>query len=128
MKVTIPLAATPGAHRIVVSGPAPQGGEHLSVAAIRVEVLDCPGFVFQEEAQAVLDSNRSDPHRLDADDDGLACENLRRRGQTVGTGGRGELARTGWSTVRLATGAALAIAVGLLVVGAARHRSRTTSR
>ncbi|MQA85626.1 MAG: hypothetical protein GEV03_13605 [Streptosporangiales bacterium] len=36
--------------------------------------LDCPDFDSQEEAQAVLDRDRSDPHGLDADGDGIACE------------------------------------------------------
>ncbi len=39
---------------------------------------DCRDFQFQEDAQAVLDQDRSDPHRLDglcdADDDGIAWE------------------------------------------------------
>jgi hypothetical protein len=38
--------------------------------------LDCDDFDTQEEAQAVLDADPSDPHRLDEDDDGLACEAL----------------------------------------------------
>lgn len=129
MKVTIPLAATPGSHRIVVSGPAPQGGEHVSAAAVTVEDLDCADFPFQEDAQAVLDANRSDPHRLDADNDAVACENLRRRGQTSGTGNTGgTLARTGSSAAGLTTGAVLAIGVGLLLVGLGRRRSRSTAR
>ncbi|MFF0886118.1 excalibur calcium-binding protein [Streptomyces sp. NPDC003456] len=46
---------------------------------------DCRDFVFQEDAQAVLDADRSDPDRLDEDqgpDDGTACEDLPRRGGT----------------------------------------------
>ncbi|MFJ7176588.1 excalibur calcium-binding protein [Streptomyces massasporeus] len=45
--------------------------------------LDCRDFAFQEDAQAVLDADPSDPHRLDEDqgrDDGVACEALARRG------------------------------------------------
>jgi hypothetical protein len=45
---------------------------------------DCRDFQFQEDAQAVLDQDRSDPHRLDAlsedESDGIACESLPRRG------------------------------------------------
>ncbi|AQS70716.1 hypothetical protein [Streptomyces pactum] len=44
--------------------------------------LDCRNFTHQEEAQAVLDSDPSDPNRLDEDqgtDDGRACEALPRR-------------------------------------------------
>ncbi len=36
--------------------------------------LDCSDFDTQEEAQAVLDEDPSDPHRLDEDGDGEACE------------------------------------------------------
>lgn len=37
---------------------------------------DCPSFATQAEAQAFFESQGSaDPHRLDADDDGVACEN-----------------------------------------------------
>ncbi|WP_245788147.1 excalibur calcium-binding domain-containing protein [Amycolatopsis marina] len=35
---------------------------------------NCADFATKEEAQAVLDADRSDPHRLDGDSDGLACE------------------------------------------------------
>ncbi|HEX2272940.1 MAG TPA: hypothetical protein VHG90_03590 [Acidimicrobiales bacterium] len=36
--VTIPLNASPGAHRIVVSGPGPGGGTHRSIATVNVVV------------------------------------------------------------------------------------------
>ncbi|MCE3551274.1 excalibur calcium-binding domain-containing protein [Pseudonocardia sp. RS11V-5] len=35
---------------------------------------DCPDFATQAEAQAALDADPSDPERLDADNDGIACE------------------------------------------------------
>jgi hypothetical protein len=47
--------------------------------------LDCSDFDTQEEAQAELDKDSSDPNNLDADNDGIACENLPHRG-----GGSGE--------------------------------------
>lgn len=37
---------------------------------------DCSHFDTHEQAQAVYDQDPSDPHRLDADDDGVACESL----------------------------------------------------
>ncbi|GAA4900588.1 excalibur calcium-binding domain-containing protein [Actinomycetospora succinea] len=37
---------------------------------------DCADFSSQAEAQAVLDDDPSDPERLDADDDGVACESF----------------------------------------------------
>lgn len=36
--------------------------------------LDCLDFASREEAQAILDADASDPNDLDADGDGLACE------------------------------------------------------
>ncbi|GAA2811447.1 hypothetical protein GCM10010441_40150 [Kitasatospora paracochleata] len=38
--------------------------------------LDCANFATQEEAQAVLNADPSDPNHLDADHDGIACEDL----------------------------------------------------
>lgn len=38
--------------------------------------LNCSDFATQEEAQAVLDADPSDPHGLDGDGDGIACESL----------------------------------------------------
>lgn len=38
--------------------------------------LDCSDFATQEEAQAVYDQDPSDPHGLDSDGDGIACETL----------------------------------------------------
>ena len=38
--------------------------------------LDCEDFDTQEEAQEVYEQDPSDPHRLDDDDDGVACEAL----------------------------------------------------
>ncbi|MDD7968677.1 excalibur calcium-binding domain-containing protein [Actinomycetospora lemnae] len=39
---------------------------------------DCSDFDTQQEAQAVYDQDTSDPHRLDDDGDGQACESLPR--------------------------------------------------
>ncbi len=36
--------------------------------------LDCSNFATRSEAQSVLGADRSDPHRLDGDGDGWACE------------------------------------------------------
>jgi hypothetical protein len=36
--------------------------------------LDCADFANREQAQAVFDRDPSDPNRLDADNDGVACE------------------------------------------------------
>ena len=37
---------------------------------------DCADFATQREAQAELERGPSDPHGLDADNDGIACEDL----------------------------------------------------
>lgn len=37
---------------------------------------DCGHFDTQDQAQQVLDETPGDPHRLDGDDDGIACESL----------------------------------------------------
>lgn len=37
---------------------------------------DCSHFDTQKQAQQVLERDSSDPHRLDGDDDGVACESL----------------------------------------------------
>ena len=47
-----------------------------SPAAAQTGDRDCPDFATQAEAQAVLDADPSDPERLDADNDGVACEDL----------------------------------------------------
>ena len=46
-------------------------GENTGAAA---EDLDCADFATQEEAQAVYNQDPSDPNGLDADNDGIACE------------------------------------------------------
>src|SRR5215207_5631590 len=46
--------------------------------------LDCADFDTQQEAQAEFNRDPSDPHGLDADDDGIACEEL------TGDGGAGD--------------------------------------
>ena len=47
--------------------------------------LDCADFATQEEAQAMLDADPSDPNGLDADGDGVACETLPSGGMEDGT-------------------------------------------
>lgn len=41
---------------------------------------NCPDFSYQEDAQVVYNQNPADPNRLDRDKDGIACEQLPRRG------------------------------------------------
>ena len=51
-----------------------------SSTSAEVIELDCVDFATQKEAQAVYDQNPSDPHSLDADNDGVACPSLPRVG------------------------------------------------
>ena len=81
--------------------------------------LDCEDFPYQEDAQAALNADTSDPNNLDLDNDGIACEELPHRpiattsapGGTLpsaGTGsGFGGVDPMGWAIAALA-GAGLA--------------------
>jgi len=51
--------------------------------------LNCSSFATQEEAQAVLNSDPSDPNGLDGDNDGSACEELPSGGNVVTDPGPG---------------------------------------
>jgi hypothetical protein len=48
----------------------------LAVPAQAQDDLDCDDFASQAEAQATYEQDRSDPHDLDRDDDGEACEDF----------------------------------------------------
>lgn len=48
----------------------------LAPAVVAQDDLNCDDFDTQEEAQQQLDEDPSDPHGLDADDNGVACESL----------------------------------------------------
>jgi hypothetical protein len=51
--------------------------EHLTRSARARPDVDCADFDNQAEAQAfMLAAGSGDPHRLDADKDGIACERL----------------------------------------------------
>lgn len=47
---------------------------------------NCSDFSTQEEAQAVLNAFPNDPHRLDGDSDGIACESLPSQAIASGSG------------------------------------------
>ncbi|OSZ59667.1 hypothetical protein OQI_14880 [Streptomyces pharetrae CZA14] len=64
-----------------------------SAGPAHAQDLDCTHFSHQEDAQAVFDADRSDPHRLDeaqGPDDGVACEVLPVRGGGDGGDGDGD--------------------------------------
>jgi len=53
-------------------------------AAGAQETLNCSDFQYQDDAQAALDENPSEPNGLDDDNDFIACESLPSRGSTPG--------------------------------------------
>ena len=57
-----------------VSGSAPPAAGGAGRAGGRGSRIDCPDFPNQAAAQAVLRADPSDPHHLDLDRDGIACE------------------------------------------------------
>jgi hypothetical protein len=59
--------------------------------------LNCTDFTYQEDAQDVFDRDPSDPNNLDADNNGIACEDLPSRGN-------GTTTTTGTTTVTSTTG------------------------
>jgi hypothetical protein len=61
----------------------------MAIPAFAQADLDCDDFSSQAEAQAVLDTDPSDPNDLDRDNDGKACENFGYSGSgATSTGGR----------------------------------------
>jgi hypothetical protein len=120
--VTIPRGAAPGAHHVVVSGIDPAGRAHESVAGLTVVDLDCRDFSTRAQAKAVLVANPSDPHGLDADHDGVPCEEL-----PAGGAESPALPRTGSNTFNTARwGATFAMIGGWLLL--ARNTARTARR
>ncbi|MDP9397462.1 MAG: calcium-binding protein [Actinomycetota bacterium] len=77
MRRTISSALLAGGLVVALAGPATAQGQDL----------DCPDFKFQDQAQAVLDQDKSDPNRLDADNDGMACDDLPKRNKDGKKGG-----------------------------------------
>jgi hypothetical protein len=92
---------------------------------------NCSDFSTQADAQSVLDADPSDPNHLDADHDGIACENLPGgTGQEVGTtpvggvpAGDGSTAGSGDTARYVLGGLGLTAAAGAAL--AARRAART---
>ncbi len=74
MKRLLLLAATMGMALLVASPAMAQPG---------ADVYNCSDFDSQEEAQLVYNFDFSDPNGLDADGDGVACEELEGGAETV---------------------------------------------
>lgn len=82
-------------------------------AALAQEDVDCAAFATQEEAQAFFLAEggpESDPHGLDADSDGVACEDLPSAGVAV----EGELAATGANPWMMALVGAVLLSFGVV--------------
>ena len=69
----------------------------MAPAAMAQDEFDCDDFSTQEGAQDQLDATPGDPHDLDEDDDGIACEELPSAGDDGASddGGAGEDADRG---------------------------------
>ena len=116
-----PIVAATQNGSITCSAPSSSGGGD--------DVFDCSDFLFRDLGQAILDADPSDPHNLDPDNDGIACEDLPVRGAVdtfpstgVGVGAEttiGQVAR--WLMAAFAgIGLAMAGGIGLLRYRAAR--------
>lgn len=66
--------ACEGLPRRGTAGGQPATSTTTAKPAVRVADMDCADFPTQAASQAVLSADRSDPNRLDADGDGIACE------------------------------------------------------
>ena len=64
----------------------------MAPAAMAQDEFNCDDFTTQEGAQDQLDATPGDPHNLDDDDDGIACEGLPSAGDDGASddGGAGE--------------------------------------
>ena len=96
-------------------------GAALAVAAppaLAQEHMTCDDFATQEEAQAFFEAEggpASDPHGLDSDFDGIACEELPSGGAVVEAETAGaELAATGSDPWALALLGAVLLAAGVV--------------
>lgn len=84
---------------------------------------NCPEFRSQPEAQAFFESQGAgDPHGLDGDNDGIACENLPSTLASVPLG-RASLPKTGAPTDALAIGGASLLVGGFLLRRSVRRRA-----
>lgn len=97
----------------------PPGSGTSTATAPPAEELDCTDFANHADAQAALDGDTSDPHWLDGDKDGVACEDLivgggSGAGDIDNASSTGDLADTGASSALAYLGGG---AVVLLVAG-----------
>jgi MYXO-CTERM domain-containing protein len=72
-------------HALTVAVLTAAGTLPLAGAAYAQPDRDCADFASQAEAQEALDSSVGDPERLDANDDGVACESFFREAAATTT-------------------------------------------
>ena len=121
--LTLPVTAPPGAQRLRVSGPGVSGGTHATQAALTVADLDCSDFESPAAAQVAIGTG-GDPHRLDADGDGEACEaaGAASAGSRAQSTPAGTLAKTGGRFTPAETAVGLSVvAIGAFLVHLSRR-------
>lgn len=59
--------------------PSTTTSSTTTTGAVARDLYNCDDFAYQGDAQAQYGRDPSDPHRLDADNDGIACEELAHR-------------------------------------------------
>lgn len=125
MNVPIRASATAALMILLTAGPA------TAVARAQSD-LDCSDFVFQEDAQAEFNRDPSDPFRLDADNDGIACEVLPHRTSPTATSAATAVPERGVNAgVGGGTGPAdfeVAAGAGLALLGLALASGRVVQR
>jgi hypothetical protein len=72
-----PPAAPPAPGPATIAPPPPGTGFDAARFIRSGDAYNCPDFASQAQAQAVLRADPTDPNRLDADRDGIACESNR---------------------------------------------------
>jgi LPXTG-motif cell wall-anchored protein len=97
--------------------PEPEPTEDPTPSPGPGDVLNCEDFTTQSEAQAVLDADLSDPNRLDADGDGIACETLPAGNGQGGQGGADDDDKDGLPVTGMSTGLLAGGGLGLLALG-----------
>ena len=148
--LVLPANAPAGAHTVTVTGTGADDKPRATSVALQVEKVACGDFATQAAAQEGLGPDDADPHGLDPDDDGRACEtggvvrvaaSAPRAGPApapVASNAGGVLPRTGAGQGALAASLALcALALGALFVGLSHpvvpagpshHRTRILGR
>jgi hypothetical protein len=71
-KLTFPRVKLLGVIMIILTASGCGGGDEEKLSGD----LNCNDFRYQQDAQEFFNSKKGDPHNLDYDNDGIACEHL----------------------------------------------------